>query len=425
MSTIPKDKQCDTGARPSAAPDHREPPQYYDSEPSSQPPHYRQISGVKGTDSSIHASGASAASISAILAYPSQLEADKEKRSWRERWQEWKAQNTDPHLQSHHGSGPTLNVQGVGIKSWTSITPTNSKRRVHAAIIDITQHPLSSNRFPPDLTMAGKFFLAALAFPGMMCTALSPLSEHNSTIRIAGGITAQKGDFPYVVSMQLSRGLSHHCTGSLLDATTVLTAAHCIDDVRKRGMGASGVVVRAGSLEKSRGGVVAQVSSMFTHPSYSGNNWDNDVGILKLRKPVFLNGDSDLPLLAYERFDPDVGTMATAAGWGNTYPGDIDGSHLLQEVDIPVVSREKCDALFRQRAFKRVTESMICAGYIDDYENNKDTCSGDSGGPLIDTDTGVIVGVVSWGSAQCGGDGYVGVYASVGHLRDFIDSHME
>lgn len=113
------------------APEPTELPQYYDSEPSSQPPTY--IRGAnRNTESFLQPnSGASAADISAILAYPtaSQLQSGKEKRSWRERWKEWKLRNSDPNLQGVQGSGPTLNVQGVGVKSWTSISPSTRQRR--------------------------------------------------------------------------------------------------------------------------------------------------------------------------------------------------------------------------------------------------------------------------------------------------------
>lgn len=48
--------------------------------------------------------------------------------------------------------------------------------------------------------------------------------------RIIGGEEAKDGDFPFIVSIGSSaEGLSGHiCGGTLLDNTTVLTAAHCL-----------------------------------------------------------------------------------------------------------------------------------------------------------------------------------------------------
>lgn len=54
--------------------------------------------------------------------------------------------------------------------------------------------------------------------------------------RITGGQDAELGEFPFIVSITGSNG---HCGGTLLDSTTVLTAAHCIE-------GSSSV--KAGSL---------------------------------------------------------------------------------------------------------------------------------------------------------------------------------
>lgn len=118
-------------------------------------------------------------------------------------------------------------------------------------------------------------------------------------------------------------------------------------------------------------------------------------------------------------------------GRGDTYTGDYNGSPVLREVDVPIIPRETCATLFhrledtRDEIFADVDESMVCAGYIDNLKNHKDSCQGDSGGPLIDTKSGHLIGVTSWGSSECGGDGFVGVYARIGRLRSFIDSHME
>ena len=58
---------------------------------------------------------------------------------------------------------------------------------------------------------------------------------------IVGGTAAVAGEFPYIVS--LSRSSSHFCGGVLLNANTVVTAAHC-----SVGQTASNVRVRAGTL---------------------------------------------------------------------------------------------------------------------------------------------------------------------------------
>jgi trypsin len=78
----------------------------------------------------------------------------------------------------------------------------------------------------------------ALAIPAVALAAPQFATE---SAGIVGGVAAVAGDFPFIVSLQKSG--SHFCGGSLLNANTVLTAAHCTV-----GQTASSLTVRAGSL---------------------------------------------------------------------------------------------------------------------------------------------------------------------------------
>ena len=114
-------------------PDTTEPPQYYDSEPSAQPPHYPFSHTNPRPRPPTQQSGASAATIAAVLAYPSssqmQVEIGSQKRSWRERWRAWKITNSDPELVRRvQGSAPVLNVVGVVITSRAGVRPRDSRR---------------------------------------------------------------------------------------------------------------------------------------------------------------------------------------------------------------------------------------------------------------------------------------------------------
>lgn len=90
--------------------------------------------------------------------------------------------------------------------------------------------------FALTLVMAATSMAAAVTKPSTKPFYLGDRGE-----QIVGGTAASSGEFPYIVS--LSQSGSHFCGGVLLNAYTVVTAAHC-----SKGQTASSVKVRAGSL---------------------------------------------------------------------------------------------------------------------------------------------------------------------------------
>jgi secreted trypsin-like serine protease len=95
--------------------------------------------------------------------------------------------------------------------------------------------------------MAIRTLLVGLLVPAFVTASILPQPGRNDTIRILGGVDAKRGDFPYAVSLRLLPKDSL-CTGSLLDATTVMTAAHCIKFAQEEGFSPSDISVRVGSL---------------------------------------------------------------------------------------------------------------------------------------------------------------------------------
>jgi hypothetical protein len=103
------------------------PPQYFNSEPSGQPPQYKQtpsqiskpspVSKTNHRHSESQTAGASRASVAAVLAYPTVPDKDeeKEKRSLRERWRDWRQSwNIDEMgYQKDSGSEAKLNYFGA------------------------------------------------------------------------------------------------------------------------------------------------------------------------------------------------------------------------------------------------------------------------------------------------------------------------
>ncbi|KAG9229455.1 serine endopeptidase [Amylocarpus encephaloides] len=227
---------------------------------------------------------------------------------------------------------------------------------------------------------------------------------------IVGGTTAAAGEFPYIVS--LSRSGSHFCGGVLLNANTVVTAAHC-----SVGQSASNVRVRAGTLTWASGGTQVGVTTIIVHPSYNSARIDNDVAVWKLATSLQTSSTIGYATLPVQGSDPVSGSLTTTAGWGTTSQNSGSLPAALRRVDVPVISRTSCRSSYGTSA---VTTNMFCAGLS---TGGKDSCSGDSGGPIVDASTKVLLGLVSWGNG-CAQASYPGVYTRLGQFVTFVKSYM-
>ena len=114
---------------------------------------------------------------------------------------------------------------------------------------------------------------------------------------------------------------------------------------------------------------------------------------------------------------PTDGTKCWITGWGRLASGGAT-PNILQQVQVPVVSRGRCDKAYPNK----IHDSMICAG-LD--QGGIDSCQGDSGGPMV-CETGgkyYLQGATSWGYG-CASPGKFGVYAKVKYLLPWINSEM-
>ncbi|KAL4112620.1 hypothetical protein QTP88_016370 [Uroleucon formosanum] len=216
--------------------------------------------------------------------------------------------------------------------------------------------------------------------------------------------------WPWIaVLIQKSTG-SQFCGGVLLNQRFVLTAAHCFKKITK-----SEFVVRLGEYDIKIFNETRPTDRVVTdiriHPDYEQSTHANDIALLRLKVPVKYNSFVQPVCLPTKNMEVH-NKNAIVAGWGQVvYKGNV--SAVLLEVTVPIWEHEKCVKAFSQPIFK----TNLCAGA---YEGGKDSCKGDSGGPLFfqrEDGRWTSVGIVSWG-ISCGEVGFPGVYTKVtSHLK--------
>lgn len=119
-----------------------------------------------------------------------------------------------------------------------------------------------------------------------------------------------------------------------------------------------------------------------------------------------------------------VGQRSFVTGWGAVSTRQ-SFSAIKQKLKVPIVDLQVCQDKYGARGAK-VNNKMVCAG----GEKNKDSCKGDSGGPLI-TQTGVdseqyyIEGIVSYGHIECGKEGFPAIYTRVSDFLDWIRQNVK
>ncbi|CAG7823759.1 unnamed protein product [Allacma fusca] len=231
--------------------------------------------------------------------------------------------------------------------------------------------------------------------------------------RIVGGARSKKYKYPSIVLLR-SKG-QHICSGTILNEEFVLTAAHCFQTFQ-----ASDYEMVAAEHNKDRNDgheQTVQAIKLFIHADYDDETQVNDITLLKVSPKFKFNDKVQAVVLPAKTYDPKPNINMWFAGWGRLVE-DGETPDILHEVTLPIIQRARCKAVL---ADYTITDNHLCAG----GRGGKDTCEGDSGGPmyLIEGEKQTQVGIVSWGLG-CAEVGLPGVYTRVSSYLDWISEKM-
>eukprot|EP00804_Cyclotella_cryptica_P002974 CCRYP_005993-RA/>CCRYP_005993-RA protein AED:0.43 eAED:0.44 QI:0/0/0/1/1/1/2/0/327 len=229
---------------------------------------------------------------------------------------------------------------------------------------------------------------------------LIPPSNHTTGQPIVGGTEIVPGSRPYLVALRGPLG----CGASLISPRAVMTAAHCLFNVRNVWSPPVGVVFNRHRRDDPSNEIFIAVANnaqvggdVVPHPNYNPSRFNFDVAIIFLPSamnqimPIALNRDPNVPAAP--------GDPLEVSGWGVTSTGGV-ASNVPLSVTLDYVTTQACTSPPFQWANGQITENMMCA-----FGNQKATCNGDSGGPVVlGTPQGVPqepfvqVGIVSFGA---------------------------
>ncbi|XP_072944154.1 uncharacterized protein l(2)k05911 isoform X2 [Epargyreus clarus] len=237
--------------------------------------------------------------------------------------------------------------------------------------------------------------------------------------RIVGGHNAELNEWPWIVA--LFNGGRQFCGGSLIDDRHVLSAAHCVAHMTSWDV--ARLTARLGDynikINTETQHIERKIKRVVRHRGFDMRTLYNDVAILTLDQPItFTKNIRPVCLPGGSR--AYAGLIATVIGWGSLREGGAQPS-VLQEVSIPVWTNAECRLKYGSAAPGGIVDHMLCAG-----KASMDSCSGDSGGPLMINEGGrwTQVGVVSWGIG-CGKGQYPGVYTRVTAFLPWIQKNSQ
>jgi len=248
------------------------------------------------------------------------------------------------------------------------------------------------------LAFALRFLLALVP---LLVLAVAPSALGRT--QVLGGAVIDVHSAPWTVSIRQT--YADHgaiCSGSIVDASHVLTAGHCVFDRRSTTPAPADVFsVRAGASNMNAPLASDDVqdrlvTAVRVHPGYVNTDRiePDDVAVLTLAAPLDLSGPAVRAIsMPPADWRPAKGQAVTLSGFGIRNPGgNTDG--VLYTMSASLLDSSGC----LPRRLDASNAVLLCS-----VSGSSSPCSGDSGSALVVADpTPFVVGVTSGGSCSAG-----------------------
>ncbi|XP_072027600.1 low-density lipoprotein receptor-related protein 2-like [Amphiura filiformis] len=244
--------------------------------------------------------------------------------------------------------------------------------------------------------------------------------------RIVNGSTSVPGGAPWMARLWSRSKRSNFCGGNLINRQWIVTAGHCIRelDIPTGDRIEDDLLIRLGdydTMTHENSEELIGVSKIKLHHKFDFDNFDRDIALVKLSRPVEEFTDYIRPIClanaTYGRELTRPGVKGLVVGWGRVAEGGHYARY-MKEVSLPIRGRKTCASATKYLFSK----FMFCAG---NPKVEGDACEGDSGGPFAVLDRGRwnLVGLVSWGEG-CAREGKYGYYTKVPKFVSWIQNQI-